>query len=124
MKKLIVLVLAAVMSMALCFTAMADEAKAPYEGEEVTISFSSTYSETESGGQIISWFRDYLESATDGKIKVNVTFGGTLFGNDDQLDGVADGAVNMIALGHNPHADMVPLLCSIPDLLRNPQRML
>ena len=114
MKKLIVLVLAAAMILTLALPVLAEEA-APYEGEEVTITFSTTYSETETGGEIIAWFKDYLEGATDGKIKVNVTYGGTLFGDSDQLDGVADGAVNMIALGHNPHADMVPLLCSIPD---------
>ena len=114
MKKLIVFVLAAVMVLSLSFTAMAEEAT-EYTGEEVTITFSSTFSETETGGQIITWFKDYLENATGGKIQVKVTYGGTLFGDADQLDGVSQGAVNMIALGHNPHADMVPLLCSIPD---------
>ena len=116
MKKLIALLVAATMVLTFAVTAFAEEpAEAPYAGEELTISFSSTYSETETGGEIIQWFKDYLEEKTEGKIKVNVTFGGTLFGNEDQLDGVADGAVNMIALAHNPHADMVPLLCSIPD---------
>ena len=114
MKKIIALALAMVMVLSLSFVVMAEEA-APYEGEEVTITISSTFSETETGGQIVTWFKDYLENATGGKIQVKVTYGGTLFGDTDQLDGVADGAVNMIALGHNPHADMLPLLCSIPD---------
>ena len=114
MKKLIALILAMVMVLSLSSAVMAEEA-AEYTGEEVTISFSSTFQETETGGKIVSWFKDYLENATGGKIKVNISFGGQLFNDFDQLDGVANGAVNMIALGHNPVAATVPLLCSIPD---------
>lgn len=86
-----------------------------YTGEALNILFSATYSEAETGGMIIKYFADYLEELTGGAITVNVTYGGTLFGDADQLDGVATGAVNMICLGHNPHSAKLPLLCSVPD---------
>lgn len=144
MKKLISLLLAMVMVFALCacgstadepeetaVTEAAPDAEAPaqeeaqpageapaesgYTGEDVSILFSATYQETETGGQLVTYFKDYLEDLTGGAITVNVNYGGTLYGDQDQLDGVATGAVNMIALGHNPHADKLPLLCSVPD---------
>lgn len=93
--------------------APAEEPAAPVD--DTTIIFSSTFSENETGGQIIAHFKESLEAATNGAIKVNVTYGGTLYGSPDELDAVSNGAVQMVALGHNPHADLLPLLCSIPD---------
>ena len=139
MKKLIALLLSVVMVLALCACgatteepaavetteaeaaapeaaeAAPEEAAAGYTGEPLNILISSTYSENETGGQIITYFKDTLEELTDGAISVQITYGGTLFGDQDQLDGVATGAVNMICLGHNPHAAKLPLLCSVPD---------
>lgn len=143
MKKLIALLLAVVMVFALCAcgsqtepettpTAEAneptgttgevpgtDEAEAPadaaYTGESLTIIFSSTFSENETGGQLVTYFKNYLEELTGGAIKVNLSYGETLATSADELQFVSDGAVNMISLGHNPHADMIPLLCSMPD---------
>ena len=86
-----------------------------YTGENVSILFSTTFQETATGGEIVTYFKNTLEDATNGAISVQITYGGTLFGDADQLDGVAQGAVNMIALGHNPHADVIPLLCGVPD---------
>ncbi len=77
--------------------------------------FSSTFSETETGGQILKHFQDYLSESTDGKIKATIKWGGTLYQSPDELEAVSSGAVQMIALGHNPHFDMLPLLCSFPD---------
>jgi TRAP-type transport system periplasmic protein len=87
--------------------------------EPVTILFSATFSETETGGQIIKHFADKISELTGGKITANVKFGGTLYSSHDELQAVSSGAVQMIALGHNPHGDMLPLLCSFPDFAPN-----
>jgi C4-dicarboxylate-binding protein DctP len=87
--------------------------------DSLTILFSATYGETETGGQIVKHFADKLSELTGGKITANVKYGGTLYGDKDQLQAVSSGAVQMIALGHNPHGDMLPLLCGFPDFAPN-----
>ncbi len=142
MKKLIALFLAMVMVLALaaCGSGSSSTAEAPAPAEEaapaaeepvaeaaepaaeeaaavepLAIEFSTTFQETATGGELVTFFKNTLEDATDGAITVNIYYGGTLFTDADALDGVATGAVNMTALGHNPHADKLPLLCGVPD---------
>jgi TRAP-type C4-dicarboxylate transport system substrate-binding protein len=152
MKKLIALLLAAVMVFALCAcsssssttetttdtteaaapdaavpgTEDAAEAEAPaaeapaaeggaYTGENVTITFNSSYQETETGGVLATYFKNYLEDLTDGAITVNISYGGTLFDANDELDACGDGAINMMIFGHTKHNTELPVLCSIPD---------
>ncbi|MGM9615867.1 MAG: TRAP transporter substrate-binding protein [Oscillospiraceae bacterium] len=143
MKKLLALLLAVVMVLALCACGAkteepapaAEEAPAaeapaaeapaaeapaapaaePSAVEPLEITFSTTFQETATGGELVTYFKNALESATDGAITVTVYYGGTLFADADALDGVATGAVNMTALGHNPHAAKLPLLCGVPD---------
>lgn len=133
MKKLLALLLAAVMVLTLCACGAkpdepaaapeapaAPDAAAPaadgaYTGDPLNIIFSCTFQETATGGELVTYFKKQVEELSGGAITVNVAYGGTLFGDADQLDGVATGAVNMIALGHNPHAAKLPLLCSVPD---------
>lgn len=71
--------------------------------EPLNIMFSSTFQETETGGKIVKHFCDYIEEISGGAITVTMYWGGTLFSDMEQLDGVAEGAVNMVALGHMPH---------------------
>jgi TRAP-type C4-dicarboxylate transport system substrate-binding protein len=78
--------------------ARADTASTP-----LTIRFSTTFNETETGGVIIKKFIDELDARSSGAVKVNINWGGTLFGTMDELDAVVDGAVDMVALGHMPH---------------------
>ena len=137
MKKFLALMLALVMVLALCACGAAEPAaeeapaeapaaEAPaeeaapaadgaYAGESVDILFSTTFQETATGGELVTFFKNTLEELTGGAITVNVMYGGTLFQDPDALDGVATGACQMTALGHNPHADKLPLLCSVPD---------
>jgi len=138
MKKFLALLLALVMVLALCACgaaepaaeeapaeeAPAEEAAAPaadgaYAGEPVEILFSTTFQETATGGELVAFFKKTLEEATAGAITVDVMYGGTLFSDADALDGVATGACQMTALGHNPHAAKLPLLCSVPDFAPN-----
>ena len=137
MKKFLALMLALVMVLALCACGAAEPAaeeapaeapaaEAPaeeaapaadgaYAGESVDILFSTTFQETATGGELVTFFKNTLEELTGGAITVNVMYGGTLFSDADALDGVATGACQMTALGHNPHAAKLPLLCSVPD---------
>ncbi len=73
------------------------------ECDPLTIDFSTVYNETETGGQIIKHFEEYLSNLTGGAITMNIFWGGTLFTDAEALDGVNSGAVNMTALGHMPH---------------------
>ncbi len=73
------------------------------ECDPLTIDFSTVYNETETGGQIIKHFQDYISELTGGAIEMNIFWGGTLFSDAEALDGVNSGAVNMTALGHMPH---------------------
>ena len=71
--------------------------------DPLTIEFSTIYNETETGGQIIKHFEEYISNLTGGAITMNIFWGGTLFTDPEALDGVNSGAVNMTALGHMPH---------------------
>lgn len=73
------------------------------ECDPLTIDFSTIFNETETGGQIIKHFQDYISELTGGAIEMNIFWGGTLFSDAEALDGVSSGAVNMTALGHMPH---------------------
>jgi TRAP-type C4-dicarboxylate transport system substrate-binding protein len=86
-----------------------------YTGENVTITFNSSYQETETGGVLATYFKNYLEDLTDGAITVNISYGGTLFDANDELDACGDGAINMMIFGHTKHNTELPVLCSIPD---------
>jgi TRAP-type C4-dicarboxylate transport system substrate-binding protein len=76
---------------------------ATVEVDPLTIMFSTTYNQTESGGQIIQHFIDTIEEMSGGNITVDMYWGGTLFTDAEALDGVSSGSVNMTALGHMPH---------------------
>lgn len=114
MKKALVLLLMCVM-VGFAFGGGTQEAAETEGGlEPLTFLFSSTFAESETGGQIISHFADILSENTGGKIKANVKYGGTLYPSSDEYEAVSSGAVQMIAFGHPPHADRVPLLCASP----------
>ena len=134
MKKLLALVLALAMVLSLAACGSASESAAAetsaaaesaaaesaaeggaYTGDALTIKFNSSYQETETGGVLATYFKDTLEAATDGKITVNISYGGTLFTADDELDACGDGAINMMIFGHTKHNAELPVLCAIPD---------
>ena len=74
-----------------------------FDCEPLEITFSTTFNETETGGEIVHHYMDYLSEITNGAITMNVFWGGTLFSDMEALDGVSSGSVNMTALGHMPH---------------------
>lgn len=134
MKKLLALLLAVMMTLALAScskTATTTESTATktddtaatetteeaagYTGEELAFDFTTTYQQTETGGDLIQHFADKLSELTDGKVTVNILWGGTVYNSAAELEAVSSGAVQMCSLGHMPHADKLPLLCTIPS---------
>ena len=143
MKKLIALLLAMVMVLALAAcgssaaTTTAEEVPAAEEAapaaeepaaeaeepaaepaaevEPLSIEFTTTFQETSTGGELVTYFKNQVEELSGGAMTVNVYYGGTVATDPEQLDIVASGAMNMTALGHNPHADKLPLLTGVPD---------
>lgn len=81
----------------------APSSAAPSAVEPLEIRFSSTFQEAETGGQILKHFIDKVSELSGGAITVKMSWGGTLFPSQEELDAVADGSVNMVALGHMPH---------------------
>ncbi len=115
MKKGIALLAVLALIASAAFASGSQEASSDGGVKPLTILFSSTFAETETGGALLKHFAENLGEISDGKIRVNIKYGGTLYGNDDQLEAVSSGAVQMIALGHNPHFATLPILCSVPD---------
>jgi TRAP-type C4-dicarboxylate transport system substrate-binding protein len=81
----------------------AETAEVLTDVEPLDISFSTTYNETETGGQIIKHFEEYISEITGGAITMTIYWGGTVFTDAEALDGINSGAVNMTAFGHMPH---------------------
>ena len=72
------------------------------ECEPLVIEFSTTYNETETGGQLIKYFENALSEASGGAITLNIYWGGTLFSDTEVLEALSTGAINMTPLAHMP----------------------
>lgn len=139
MKKLIALLLAALMVFALCAcgaekaeepaaeqtTAEAPAAEAPAAEapaaeaaptvDSLSIIFNCLFNETETGGQIATHFKEEVEELSGGAITVDVKYGGTFLGHGDQLSGMASGSANMCLISQSDNPDELPLLNTIPQ---------
>ncbi|SMP68269.1 TRAP transporter substrate-binding protein [Anoxynatronum buryatiense] len=78
--------------------------------EPLEIRLSSTFQQTETGGELLSFFADQVGVLSEGAITVQTYWGGTLFTAQDELDAVIDNAVDMVALAHMPHLNTVTYL--------------
>lgn len=138
MKKLIALLLAALMVFALCAcgaekaeepaeptteapaaeaapVAEAEEPAAAAGVEPLSIIFNCLFNETETGGQIATHFKEEVEALSGGAITVDVKYGGTFLGHGDQLSGMASGSANMCLISQSDNPDELPLLNTIPQ---------
>ena len=84
-------------------SAAAEAAPTTIECDPVAIQFTTTFNETETGGQILKHFADYLSELTNGAVTVDFFWGGTVFTDAETLDAISSGAMNMTAFGHMPH---------------------
>ena len=83
----------------------------PFEGlPNVTLKMAATVNENEIGGQIMAEFLRYVTENTNGKVTFDTFYGGILASAMEELQMVSTGAVDLIPLGHNPHAENLPLL--------------
>ena len=83
----------------------------PFEGlEPVTLKMAATVNENEIGGQIMAEFLNYVTENTNGLVTFDTFYGGVLGSAMEELQLVSSGAVDLIPLGHNPHAESLPLL--------------
>ncbi|MFV0441581.1 MAG: TRAP transporter substrate-binding protein [Lachnospirales bacterium] len=80
------------------------------EVDPLEIKISVTYQQTETGGDVIQHFVDTLSETSNGQITAKVSWGGTLFSSNEELDAVMDGSVDMVALGHMPHTNTLNYL--------------
>ncbi len=88
----------------------ADDTSGSTTLDPVTIKFSSTFQESETGGKILQYFIDTVSKLSEDAVTVDMSWGATLFTSADELDAVMDGSVNMIALGHMPHLNTLTYL--------------
>lgn len=113
MKKLIALLLAALMVFALCACGSTEQASEPVGS--LNIVFNCLFNETETGGQIATHFKEEIEKLSGGAITVDVKYGGTFLGHGDQLSGMGSGSANMCLISQSDNPDELPLLNTIPQ---------
>lgn len=75
----------------------------PIDCDALNITFNTTYNQTETGGEIINQWIQYLSDYSNGAITVDVYWGGTVYSDFDVLDALSSGAINMTTFGHMPH---------------------
>ena len=105
MKKLLVLVLAAVMTLALSVPAFA-----AYEGEGGVYTFPTTYSENEYAGQIIKFLDEKLQELSDGKISLDIYWGGTVMASGEEIEAIGSGMFDMTLIGQSNYTAELSLL--------------
>jgi TRAP-type C4-dicarboxylate transport system substrate-binding protein len=81
--------------------------------EPVVIKYACTGQETETVGQEVKYFTDYVTSKVPA-VTFDIYYGGTLASGMEDLPLLSSGGVDMISLGHPPYGDLIPLLCGIP----------
>ncbi len=74
----------------------------------MTITFSSTYTENETNGLLLKQFETILDEMSDGKITMNIYWGGTVYDDSTQFQALCDGAVDMISFQSMHDGHYVP----------------
>ncbi len=80
------------------------------QAEAMSLTFTTTYNQTETAGLMIQHFVDQLNELSDGAISVDVYWGGTLSQTGEELDFVGSGAADMTLIGQATYADKLALL--------------
>ena len=65
------------------------------EVEDISLTLTTTYSETEYAGKLVKHFVDYLKEKSGDKVNIEVFWGGTLAGNGEELSFVGTDAADM-----------------------------
>lgn len=86
------------------------------EVDALSLTLTTSFSETETSGQIIKHFIEYLEQNSNGAVKVDVYWGGTLASNKEELKFVGSAAADMTVVGQSSYTDVLPLM-NFPSLV-------
>lgn len=78
--------------------------------EQLSLMLATTYNEAETVGQSIKFFTDYITEKSDGAVKFNIKWGGTVAGTGEELSFLQSGAFDMSVLGQSQYSDVFPLL--------------
>lgn len=94
-----------------------DENGAPEDGNEdatevepISLTLTTAYSETEMAGQVIQHFIDYLDQNSNGAVKIDVYWGGTLASNAEELKFAGSGAADMSVVSQSIYTDVLSLM--------------
>lgn len=109
MKKRLCGIVCVVMAIAMCLAfagcgqTTAEDAAATAGSRELT--FTSSANANENQGKFVQKFCDTVTELTDGAITFKIYFGGTLCGEEEELNYVQNGSVDMAAIAHTDFAD-------------------
>ena len=92
----------------------ADEPAEPADDDAVEypvmqLNVSCSYNEAETSGQQLAYFTNYITEKSGGNITFNVYWGGTFCSAAEDLDYVSNGSVDMTLLSTAQYADVLPL---------------
>ena len=86
----------------------AEDAEVTYD--ELTLTFTTTYSEADTAGELLNYFVSYIEDASNGSITFEIYWGGTYAADGEELSFVGSGAVDMTMIGQSSYTDVLSLL--------------
>lgn len=71
---------------------------------------TTTFSQNEYAGQLITHFQDKLNELSDGAIQVDVFWGGTAVGMGEELSFVGGGSMDMTVIGQSMYTNVLSLM--------------
>lgn len=100
------------------------------EGETTTafptmnLTFSCGSTEVETQAQFIKQFVSYIEDATDGAVTFNVFYGGTIVSDDEALEMLSNGGIDMMITFHVGYTNELPMLNFPGSIIGNAEEVL
>lgn len=133
MKKCVINILSLALAMILCLglagcgasdgngdTAADTADTAAVSGESRQLTFTTTANSNENQGKFVQAFCDAVTELTGGSITFQIYYGGTLCGEEEELQYVQNGSVDMAAIAHTNFADDLTYLqfpyCIVGDV--------
>ncbi len=86
------------------------------EVDPLSLTLTTSFSETETSGQIIKHFIDYLDQNSNGAVTIDVYWGGTLASNTEELKFVGSAAADMTVVSQSSYTDVLALM-NFPSLI-------
>lgn len=84
-------------------------AEAGTEYPVVTLNVNCSYNESETTGQQLKYFADYIAEKSGGNVTMNIYWGGTFASSQEELEYVSNGSVDMCMLSVAQYAADLPL---------------